>query len=67
MMSDVDYIHYRIKEADGLVAVQVSGPKETSRLEVLRYARQYVQDGEITIESKKAGGRWTKVSLWDLM
>lgn len=47
---------FRIKQ-DGQIVATVYGPASYAETEVMHYASQYIDDGDLTIEQKRAG-RW---------
>lgn len=49
---------------DGEVVFGVSGPKDTVMGEVVRYARTYAPDGEVTLQLKQ-GRKWVSALTMD--
>jgi hypothetical protein len=57
----MDRIGFRIKQ-DGIVVARVDGPPDKAEREIMHYAAQYRQDGEITIQHN-ANGHWKRFAL----
>lgn len=54
-----DQTEYQIK-ADGMVVAGSSGTDARARAEAFRYAVQYQEEGEVTIQ-QKVNGRWRNI------
>lgn len=62
-----DRVAFRIRQ-DGQIQARVEGDMIEAEAEIMHYARQYRQDGELTIEHNAVGywKRWAYMCQWPL-
>ena len=60
-MTDLKNVAFRIKQ-NGQVIARTEGPPEEAEAEIWRYAFQYREEGELTIQHN-AEGHWKRFAL----